>query len=123
MAAAPLDLTSDMAAIAEHHQEGIRLHREGGFTEEEWSEHQRITYVALMVLGVDGMQRVARACLLEGAAEPVDYSVNRSSRSVSACCTPAFSRRVFHSLNPIRLKAVVGLLTANSPYTMRTESL
>lgn len=68
MAAAPLDLTSDMAAIAEHHQEGIRLHREGGFTEEEWSEHQRITYVALMVLGIDGMQRLARACLLKGAA-------------------------------------------------------
>ena len=43
MAALPLDLTIDMAAIAEHHQEGIRLHREGGFTEEEWSEHQRIT--------------------------------------------------------------------------------
>ena len=40
MAALPLDPTSDMAAIAEHHEEGIRLHREGGFTEEEWSEHQ-----------------------------------------------------------------------------------
>ncbi|WP_136987711.1 hypothetical protein [Synechococcus sp. UW69] len=50
MSAAPTDLTSDMAAIAEHHEEGIRLHREGGFTEEEWSEHQRITYTALMVL-------------------------------------------------------------------------
>ena len=44
MAAAPLDLTSDMAAIAEHHQEGIRLHREGGFTEEEWRA-PGITYV------------------------------------------------------------------------------
>ena len=42
-----------------------------GFSEEEWSEHQRITYVALLVLGIDGMQRMARACLLEGAAELV----------------------------------------------------
>ena len=41
------------------------------FTEEEWSEHQRITYVALMVLGIDGMQRLARACLLEGVVELV----------------------------------------------------
>ncbi|WP_156783068.1 hypothetical protein [Synechococcus sp. CC9605] len=54
MAALPLDLTSDMGAIAEHHQEGIRLHREGGFTEEEWSEHQRITYVAFMGWGLMG---------------------------------------------------------------------
>ena len=48
MAAAPLDLISDMAAIAEHHEEGIRLHRAGVFTEAEWAEHQRISY------GVDG---------------------------------------------------------------------
>ena len=45
MAAAPLDLTSDMALIA---------------------EHQRISYVALMVLGMDGMRQMGRACLLEG---------------------------------------------------------
>ena len=63
MAALPLDLTSDMAAIAEHHQEGIRLHREGGFTEEEWSEHQRITYVALMVLGIEGIKRLGETLM------------------------------------------------------------
>ena len=68
MAAAPLDLTSDMALIAEHHEEGIRLHRAGGFTDAEWAEHQRISYVALMVLGMDGMRQMGRACLLEGAA-------------------------------------------------------
>ena len=78
MAAAPLDLTSDMAAIAEHHQEGIKLHRAGASTEEEWNEHQRITYVALLVLGIDGMQRLARACLLEDAA-----STSFFSRSIS----------------------------------------
>ena len=63
MAAAPLDLTSDMAAIAEHHEEGIRLHREGGFSEEEWSEHQRITYAAMLVLGIDGMNRLGEVLL------------------------------------------------------------
>ena len=63
MAGLPLDLTSDMTAIAEHYEEGIRLHREGGFTEEEWSEHQRITYVALMVLGIDGMKRLGETLL------------------------------------------------------------
>jgi hypothetical protein len=34
-----------------------------GFTEEEWSEHQRITYVALMVLGIDGMNRLGEVLL------------------------------------------------------------
>ena len=63
MAALPLDLTSDMAAIEEHYEEGIRLHREGGFTEEEWSEHQRITYVAMLVLGIDGMRRLGETLL------------------------------------------------------------
>ena len=56
MAAAP-GLTSDMAAIAEHHQEGIRLHRRVA-SRRGRAEHQRITYVALMVLGVDGMKRL-----------------------------------------------------------------
>jgi hypothetical protein len=63
MSAAPTDLTSDMAAIAEHHEEGIRLHREGAFTEEEWSEHQRITYAAMLVLGIDGMKRLGETLL------------------------------------------------------------
>ena len=63
MAALPLDLTSDMEAIAEDHAEGIRLHEQGLFTDEEWSEHQRITYVALMVLGIDGMNRLGEVLL------------------------------------------------------------
>lgn len=71
MAAPPIDLISDMAAIAEHHEEGIRLHRAGGFTDAEWAEHQRISYVALLVLGIDGMRQMGRACLLEGAMAPV----------------------------------------------------
>ena len=58
MAALPLDLTSDIAVIAEHHEEGIRLHRAGWFT-----EHQRITYAALMLLGVDGMRRLGETLL------------------------------------------------------------
>ena len=71
MAAAPTDLTSGMEAIEQHYEEGIRLWRAGVFNEEEWSQHQAISYTALMVLGIDGMQRLARACLLEGAAELV----------------------------------------------------
>ena len=63
MAALPLDLTSDMEAIAEHHEESIRLHSAGGFTEEEWTERHRIIYVALMVLGVDGMRRLGETLL------------------------------------------------------------
>ena len=66
-----MDLTSDMALIEEHYEEGIRLQRAGGFTEAEWSEHQAITYAALILLGVDGMKRMGRRCLLEGAAAPV----------------------------------------------------
>ena len=80
MAAAPLDLTSDMAAIAEHHQEGIGLHREGGFTEEEWSEHQRITYVALLVLGIDGMKRLGETLLLPHRAMTYTEMMNSGTR-------------------------------------------
>ena len=71
MAAAPTDLTSDMEAIEQHYAEGIRLRRAGVFNEEEWSQHQAISYTALMVLGLDGMRAMARLCLLEGAAAPV----------------------------------------------------
>ena len=71
MTALPLDLTSDMALIEEHYEEGIRLQRAGIFTDAEWVEHQRVSYVALMVLGCDGMQRMIRRCLLEEAATPV----------------------------------------------------
>jgi len=63
MSAAPLDLTSDMAAIAEHYEEGIRLQRESAFLEEEWAEHQCITYVAMLVLGIDGMRRLGETLL------------------------------------------------------------
>ncbi len=68
MTALPLDLTSDMALIEEHYEEGLRLQRAGIFTDAEWVEHQRISYVALMVLGCDGMQRMIRRCLLEEAS-------------------------------------------------------
>ena len=42
MTALPLDLTSDMEAIA---------------------EHQRITYAAMLVLGINGMKRLGEALL------------------------------------------------------------
>ena len=63
MTALPLDLTSDMEAIAEHHAEGIRLQEQGLFTDEEWTEHQRITYAAMLVLGIDGMKRLGETLL------------------------------------------------------------
>ena len=63
MTALPLDLTSDMKAIAEHHAEGIRLQEQCLFTDEEWTEHQRITYAAMLVLGIDGMKRLGEALL------------------------------------------------------------
>ena len=44
MAASPVDLTSDMQAIEAHWQEGQRLHGAGVFTDEEWSQHQAISY-------------------------------------------------------------------------------
>ena len=68
MTALPLDLTSDMALIEENYEEGIRLQRAGIFTDAEWVEHQRISYVALILLGCDGMGRMGRRCLLEEAA-------------------------------------------------------
>ena len=71
MRSASMDLSADMALIEEHYEEGIRLQRAGGFTEAEWSEHQAITYAALILLGCDGMGRMGRRCLLEEAAAPV----------------------------------------------------
>ena len=68
MRSASMDLSADMALIEEHYEEGLRLHRAGGFTEAEWNEHQAITYAALILLGCDGMKRMGRRCLLEGAA-------------------------------------------------------
>ena len=67
----PVDLTSDVGAIAEHHEEGLRLRAAGAFSDAEWGEHQAITMAALILLSIDGMQRAGRRCLLEGAAELV----------------------------------------------------
>ena len=63
MAASPVDLTSDMQAIEAHWQEGQRLHGAGVFTDEEWSQHQAISYTGLIVLGLDGMKRLAETLL------------------------------------------------------------
>jgi hypothetical protein len=43
MNATPTDLTSDMALIEEHWEEGLRLQGCGLLTEKEWTEHQRIS--------------------------------------------------------------------------------
>ena len=67
MPAAPLDLISDMASIQAHWHEGIELQQQGCFTPEEWSEHQAISYSALVLLGVDGMIQLCRRCALEEA--------------------------------------------------------
>lgn len=58
-----MDLTSDVGAIAEHHEEGLRLRAAGAFTDTEWGEHQAITMAALILLSVDGMQRLCRQAL------------------------------------------------------------
>ena len=60
MTAGPIDLTEDMVAIEQHWREGQRLQAAGLFTIDEWSEHQAISYTALMVLGMDCMLRVGR---------------------------------------------------------------
>ena len=67
--AAPVDLVSDMQAIEDHWHEGQWLRATVQFTEEEWSQHEAITFSALIVLGIDGMKRLGRRCLLEGAVE------------------------------------------------------
>ena len=71
MTASPIDLMGDMVAIEKHWLEGQRLLAAGLFTVDEWSEHQAISYTGLMVLGMDGMLRVARRCALEGVAAAV----------------------------------------------------
>ena len=77
MTAGPIDLTSDMVAIEQHWLEGQRLQAAGLFTVDEWSQHQAISYTGLMVLGIDGMLRVARRCVME-------ESVSASSRADSS---------------------------------------
>ena len=77
MTAGPIDLTEDMVAIEQHWLEGQRLRAAGLFSDEEWSEHQAISYTGLMVLGIDGMSRVARRCVMEksvSASRPFDSS-------------------------------------------------
>ena len=71
MTAAPVDLLSDMQAIEDHWHEGQWLRATGLFTEKEWNEHEAITFSALIVLGIDGMKRLGRRCVLEGAIELV----------------------------------------------------
>ena len=71
MTAGPIDLTEDMVAIEQHWLEGQRLRAAGLFSDEEWSEHQAISYTGLMVLGMDGMLRVSRRLAMEGIAELV----------------------------------------------------
>ena len=83
MTALPLDLTSDMEAIAEHHDEGIRLHRAGCFTEAEWAEHQAIIYTALMLLGIDGMRRLGETLLHPRRAMTYTEMMNRGVQRFS----------------------------------------
>ena len=71
MTASPIDLTGDMVAIEQHLREGQRFQAAGLFTVHEWSDHQAISYTALIVLGMDGMLRVARRCVMEGIAAAV----------------------------------------------------
>ena len=71
MTAAPVDLVSDMQAIDDHWHEGRWLYAKGQFNEEEWAQHEAITMSALIVLGIDGMKRLGRRCVLEGAVELV----------------------------------------------------
>ena len=82
MAAALLDLTSDMAAIAEHHDDGISLHRAGVglFTDAEWAEHQGIAYLALTVLGFDGMKRLGETLLRPNRAMTYTEMMNSGTQ-------------------------------------------
>ena len=63
-----IDLVSEMALIEEHWEEGKRLQGCELLTEDEWIEHQAISYQAMLVLGMDGMLRFARRCVVEGVA-------------------------------------------------------
>ena len=54
-----------------------------GFTEEEWSEHQRITYVALMVLGIDGMNRLGEVLLRPRRAMTYNEMMNSGIQQFS----------------------------------------
>ena len=63
MAATPADLTSGMQAIEAHWQQGQRLHGAGELIDEEWSQHQAISYTGLIVLGLEGMKRLGETLL------------------------------------------------------------
>ena len=71
MTAAPVDLVSNMQAIEDHWHEGQWLRVTGQFTKDEWSQHEAITFSALIVLGIDGMKRLGERCVLEGVVELV----------------------------------------------------
>ena len=77
MTASPIDLTGDMVAIEQHLREGQRFQAAGLFTVHEWSDHQAISYTALIVLGMDGMLRMGRCWVMEesvSASNIVDSS-------------------------------------------------
>ena len=80
MTASPIDLTSDMVAIEQHWLEGQRLQAAGLFTVDEWSQHQAISYTGLMVLGIDGMLRVARRCVMEESVSASSLADSSSFR-------------------------------------------
>ena len=63
MTATPADLTSGMQAIEAHWQQGQRLHGAGELIDEEWSQHQAISYTGLIVLGLEGMKRLGETLL------------------------------------------------------------
>ena len=66
-----VDLVSDMQAIEDHWHEGQWLRVTGQFNEAEWSEHEAITMSALIVLGLDGVKRLGKRCVLEDMAATV----------------------------------------------------
>ena len=76
MTASPIDLTDHMVAIEQHWRDGQRLRVTGQFSEAEWSEHEAISMSALILLGLDGMKRLGKRCLLEGSV--VEPSVKAS---------------------------------------------
>ena len=76
MTASPIDLTDHMVAIEQHWRDGQRLRVTGQFSEAEWSEHEAISMSALILLGLDGMKRLCKRCLLEGSV--VEPSVKAS---------------------------------------------
>ena len=65
---APVDLAWEMAALEHHHAEGQRLHQQRLLQGQEWAEHQALIYAAMVLLGMDGLQRLGSG-LVASAAE------------------------------------------------------